>query len=207
MLRSLAVILTLTTTSAWSAVVGVGVDDGNNGRTSWEESSKTPYSFGALDEDADGKLTNGEITKARQHFATAMKETKSSLVGDIDSDDNGKVSRFESAEAAPRWNSLRERARELAIATNDLNEDGKISSDEDRALEDRLGRVFQKYGAQIVDTNKDKNLSRSEVEAAIVAIGKGNGSMFKLCDLNNDGQLSSREVEMAFALLTAAAGS
>ena len=206
MIRLLATIVLLASSPCWAAVVGVSMEDGNNGNNSWNESSKTPYSFGVLDEDADGKLTNGEMLKARQQFATALKETKASLMGTVDGDNSGKLSRFESAEAVPRWNSLRERARDLAVTTNDLNGDGKIAVDEERGLEDRIGLIFQKYGAKNVDTDKDKNLSREEVHIAILAISKGQGSMFKLCDLNNDGQLSTREVDMAFDLLAAAAG-
>ena len=146
------------------------------------------------------------MAKARQQFAIALNETKASLMAAVDLDQSGKMSRYEGAEAMPRWISLRERAREMAVAANDRNGDGKISADEANGLEDRIGRVFTKYGAGRVDTNKDQNFSRPEVSAAIKAIKEGKGAMFTLCDISNDGQLSVREADMAFDILAAAAG-
>jgi uncharacterized protein (DUF2141 family) len=106
----------------------------------------------------------------------------------------------------PRWVSLRERARELAVAMDDKNGDGKLSPDETGPIEQRIGNVFVKYGVARIDTNKDKNFSRAEVTAAIMAIKEGKGAMFTLCDISNDGQLSVREADMAFEILSAAAG-
>lgn len=199
MLRTLCLFVSATACPLLAAVVPVD-------NSWWREGATSPYSFGVLDENGDGKLTNGEMAKAREQFATALKETKASLIAAVDADQSGKLSRYESAEATPRWVSLRTRARELAIAANDLNGDGTVSPDEARTLQERIGRVFVAYGAKAVDTNNDKNISRTEVDAAILAIQQGQGALFKICDLNNDGQLSTREVEMAFALLTAAAG-
>ena len=206
MLRPLALLLSLACCPLFAvvAVSGGGVNDGNTDW--WRDGSKSPYSFGVLDEDGDGKVSPGEMAKARQQFAIALKETKASLMAAVDLDQSGRMSRYEAAEAMPRWVSLRERAREMAVAANDRNGDGKISSDESGGLEERIGRVFIKYGVARVDTNKDKNFSRTEVQAAIRAIKEGKGAMFTLCDLSNDGQLSVREADMAFEILAAAAG-
>jgi Ca2+-binding EF-hand superfamily protein len=206
MLRPLALLLTLASCPLFAvvAVSGGGVIYG--GTDWWSDGSKNPASFGILDEDGDGKLSNNEMFKARQQLATALKETKSSLINAVDLDQSGKMSRYEGAEAMPRWVSLRERARELAVAMDDKNGDGKLSPDETGPIEQRIGNVFVKYGVARIDTNKDKNFSRAEVTAAIMAIKEGKGAMFTLCDISNDGQLSVREADMAFEILSAAAG-
>ena len=211
MLRPLALLLTLASCPLFAVVVGGGKGVIGGGGTYvsgdwWSDGSKNPTSFGALDADGDGKLTNGEMANARQQFAMALKETKASLMMAVDLDQSGKMSRYESAEAMPRWISLRERAREMAIAIGDRNGDGKLSSDEMGSLEERIGKVFVKYGVSRVDKNKDNNFSRAEVNAAIMSIKEGKGAMFTLCDLSNDGQLSVREADMAFEILAAAAG-
>lgn len=204
MLRSLLLLLSLAVSPLLAAVISTGGDNNNGAR--WDDGSKDPYSFGALDADGDGRLTNAEMAKAREQFATVLKETKASLIGAVDRDNSGKLSLYESAEAMPRWISLRERARDLAIAGNDRNGDGTITPDEAKALQERIGRVFVAHGAKGVDTNHDQNISRAEVDAAIAAIKEGKGALFELCDINNDGQLSVQEVDMAFELLAAAAG-
>ena len=213
MLRPLALFFMLASCPLFAVVVvggggsGGGVHyNGTGGTDWWSDGSKNPASFGILDEDGDGKLSNNEIIKARQQFAVALKETKSSLINAVDLDQSGKMSRYESAEAMPRWVTLRERARELAIAMDDKNGNGKLSSDELGNLEQRIGNVFVTYGVTRVDTNHDKNISRAEVTAAIMAIKEGKGALFTLCDISNDGQLSVREADMAFAILAAAAG-
>ena len=213
MLRPLALFFMLASCPLFAVVVvggggsGGGVHyNGTGGTDWWSDGSKNPASFGILDEDGDGKLSNNEMIKARQQFAVALKETKSSLINAVDLDQSGKMSRYESAEAMPRWVTLRERARELAIAMDDKNGNGKLSSDELGNLEQRIGNVFVTYGVTRVDTNHDKNISRAEVTAAIMAIKEGKGALFTLCDISNDGQLSVREADMAFAILAAAAG-
>ncbi len=187
-----------------AAVVVSGGDSGNSDW--WREGNTAPASFGVIDRDRDGKVTQGEMAEARQQFATELKQTKSSLQAAVDLDQSGKLSRFEAAEATPRWNSLRERARELAVAANDKNHDGKITEDESMGLEKRIGAVFVRYGAAVVDADHNKNFSRTEVQMAIKAIRDGKGAMFTICDLSNDGLLSVREADMAFAILAAAAG-
>ncbi len=207
MLRPLALLLSLAFCPLFAAVAAAGSGNGNGGNTDWwRDGSKSPYSFSALDEDGNGKVSSGEMAKARQQFAIALKETKASLMAAVDLDQSGKMSRYESAEAMPRWVSLRERARDMAVAANDRNGDGKISADEANGLEDRIGRVFVKYGAGHVDTNHDQNVSRPDVSAAIKALKGGKDAMFPLCDISNDGQLSVREADMAFEILGAAAG-
>ena len=213
MLRPLALFFMLASCPLFAVVVvggggsGGGVRyNGTGGTDWWSDGSKNPASFGILDEDGDGKLSNNEIIKARQQFAVALKETKSSLINAVDLDQSGKMSRYESAEAMPRWVTLRERARELAIAMDDKNGNGKLSSDELGNLEQRIGNVFVTYGVTRVDANHDKNISRAEVTAAIMAIKEGKGALFTLCDISNDGQISVREADMAFAMLAAAAG-
>lgn len=211
MLRPLALLLALASCPLFAVVVGGGKTIVGGGGTYgngewWSDGSKNPTSIGILDADGDGKITNGEMANARQPFATALKETKASLMMAVDLDQSGKMSRFESAEAMPRWISLRERAREMAIAIGDRNGNGKLSSDEMGSLEERIGKVFVKYGVSRVDKNEDKNFSRAKVNAAIMAITEGKGGMFTLCDISNDGQLSVHEVDMAFELLAAAAG-
>lgn len=206
MLRPLALLLSLASCPLFAAVV-VGSGLGNDGNSDWwRDGSKAPESFGVLDEDGDGKISTGEMAKARQQFAIALKETKASLMAAVDLDNSGKMSRYESAEGMPRWISLRERAREMAVAANDRDGDGKISPAEANGLEERIGRVFIKYGAARVDTNHDKNMSRPEVYSAIKSLKEGKGAMFTLCDLSNDGQISVREADMAFEILAAAAG-
>ena len=73
-------------------------------------------------------------------------------------------------------------------------------------LEERIGRVFVKHSSAGVDTNKDRNFSRAEVNAAIAAIREGKGKLFTLADHNNDGQMSTQEANLVFDLLAAAAG-
>jgi hypothetical protein len=198
-----ALVLCAVLVSSLPAVVVSAPDSGGDW---WREGQTTPWSFGQLDADGDGKVSAGEVAAARQQLALAIKETKASLMAAVDLDHSGRMSRYEAAEATPRWVSLRERARELAVATSDRDGDGKLKGDETLAIEQRIGQVFVRYGASRVDTNHDKNFSRAEVQAAIIAIRDGKGALFTLCDLSNDGQLSVREVEFAFALLAAAAG-
>ncbi len=208
MLRPLALLLSLAACPLFAvvAVSGNGNRTGSDNGDWWRDGNKQPESFGVLDEDGNGTVSTGEMAKARQQFASALKQTKASLMAAVDLDHSGKMSRYEGAEAMPRWVSLRERAREMAVAANDRDGDGKISPAEANGLEERIGRVFIKYGAARVDTNKDQNFSRTEVDAAILAIKQGKGAMFTLCDLSNDGQLSVREADMAFEILAAAAG-
>jgi len=204
MLRSLVLLLSLASCPLFAVVVsGGGLNDNNDW---WRDGSKAPESFGVLDENGDGKVSSGEMANARQQFASALKQTKASLMAAVDLDNSGKMSRYEGAEAMPRWVSLRERAREMAVVANDRDGDGKVTADEAKGLEERIGKVFVKYGAAWVDTNQDKNFSRPEVTAAIKAIKEGKGAVFTLCDISNDGQLSVREVDMAFDILAAAAG-
>lgn len=207
MLRATALLLSLACCPLFAVVSGGGVVTGptDNGDW-WREGQTAPWSFGVLDEDGDGMVSKGEMAKARQQFAAALKETKSSLIAAVDLDHSGKLSRYEAAEGSTRWVSLRERAREMAVAANDRNGNGKVDPDEASLLEERIGKVFVKYGAARVDKDKDKNFSRTEVNAAIMSIRDGKGAMFSLCDITNDGQLSVREAEMAFDILAAAAG-
>jgi Ca2+-binding EF-hand superfamily protein len=185
-----------------SAVVVSGGDTGDW----WREGQSSPWSFGVLDGDSDGKVSAAEFGAAQKQFAAALKETKSSLLAAIDKDNSGKLSRYESAEGMSRWVSLRERAREMAVAASDKDGDGKLTPDESLGLEKRIGTVFVNYGTAGVDSNKDQNFSRPEVQAAIRAIQEGKGRLFTLCDRNNDGQVSVQESRLAFDILAAAAG-
>jgi Ca2+-binding EF-hand superfamily protein len=187
-----------------AAVVVSGGDNGNSDW--WREGNTAPWSFGEVDRDRDGKVSQGEMAEARQQYATALKETRASLQAAIDLDQSGKLTRHEAAEGMPRYVSLRERARVLAVAANDKNHDGKITEDESLGLEKRIGAVFVRYGAAVVDADRNKNFSRTEVQSAIQAIRDGKGAMFTICDLSNDGLLSVKETDMAFDLLAAAAG-
>lgn len=190
-----------------SPVYAAVVINGNNNNSDWwSDGCKAPCSFGILDEDGDGKVSAAEMGKARQQYALAIKETKSTLIASVDKDHTGKMSRYEASEAMPRWVSLRERARDMAIATYDKNGDGKLTPDESYELERKIATVFLNYGAGRVDANKDNNYSRPEVQAAIAAIKDGKGALFILCDKNNDGQMSVQEAKMATDLLAATAG-
>jgi Ca2+-binding EF-hand superfamily protein len=186
-----------------SAVVVSGGDTNNDW---WREGQTAPWSFGVLDGDGDGKISAAEFSAAQKQFATALKETKSSLLAAIDADHSGKVSRYEAAEGMPRWVSLRERAREMVVAASDQDGDGKLNEDESFTLEKRIGTVFVRYGTAGVDANKDQNFSRPEVQAALRAIREGKGKLFTLCDRNNDGQVSVQEANLAFDILAAAVG-
>lgn len=203
-MKKFALLLLTLACAPLPAVVVSGGDSGNSGW--WREGNTAPASFGDIDRDRDGKVTQGEMAEARQQFARELKQTRSSLQAAVDLDQSGKLSRYEAAEATPRWNSLRERARELAVAANDKNHDGKITEDESMGLEKRIGAVFVRYGAAVVDADHNKNFSRTEVQMAITAIRNGKGAMFTICDLSNDGLLSVREADMAFDILAAAAG-
>lgn len=201
MLRTLTLLSALI--APLSAVV---VSTGDTNSDWWREGQSAPVSFGVLDADSDGKVSAAEFGAAQKQFATALKETKSSLLSAVDGDNNGKLSRYESAEGAKRWVSLRERARELAVAASDQDGDGKLTEEESLGLEKRIGTVFVRFGTAGVDANHDKNFSRPEVQAAIRSIRDGNGKLFTLCDRNNDGQLSVQESKLAFDVLAAAVG-
>lgn len=203
-MKNIALLLLALVCTPLSAVVVTGVDSGNSDW--WREGNTAPWSFGELDRDRDGKVSQNEMAEARMQFATALKQTRSSLQAAIDLDQSGKLSRHEAAEGMPRFASLRERARVLAVAANDKNFDGKITEDESMGLEKRIGEVFVRYGAAVVDADRNKNFSRTEVQMAIKAIRDGKGAMFTICDLSNDGLLSVRETDMAFDILAAAAG-
>ena len=210
-MRNLSLLLLVLACAPLSAVVVSGggkvVTGGDSGNSDfWQEGQTTPWSFGVLDRDRDGKVSQNEMAEARMQYATALKETKASLQAAIDLDQSGKLTRHEAAGGMPRFASLRERARELAIAANDKNHDGKITEDESMGLEKRIGNVFVRYGAAVVDADRNKNFSRTEVQLAIQSIRDGKGAMFTICDLSNDGLLSVREAGMAFDLLAAAAG-
>ncbi|HEX3135025.1 MAG TPA: hypothetical protein VHX44_15780 [Planctomycetota bacterium] len=187
-----------------SAVVVAGPSDGD--ANWWREGTTAPWSFGVLDENNDGKVSQGELANARQQFAIALKDTKASLMAAVDLDQSGKLSRYEAAESSKRITSLRERAVELARAGADRNHDGTITEAERGDLDRRLGQVFLHYDVALVDANHDKNFSRTEVQAAAKAIKEGKGALFRYCDVTNDGQLSVSEVAMAFDLMAAAAG-
>ena|ERR1043165_1134969 len=205
MLRSLVLLAAVVGLAApLSAVVVSGGVDNDSGW--WRDGQTAPWSFGVLDEDRDGRVSAGEMATAQRQFAIALKETKASLMAAVDLDQSGKMSRYEGAEGMKRWTSLRERAREMAIAANDKDHDGKLTGDESLGLERRIGQVFVRYGVAVVDTNRDKNFSRSEVEAAIRAIREGKGALFTMCDRSNDGMISVQEATMAFDLLAAAVG-
>jgi len=208
MLRPLALLLALATCPLFAVVSGGGtvVSGPHDGNDFWREGQTAPASFGVLDANGDGTVSRGEYATAHMQFATELKQAKSSLIAAVDLDQSGKLSRYEAAEGSPRWNSLRERARELAIAANDKNGNGKVDSDEAGGLEERIGKIFVRYGVARVDKDQNKNFSRSEVQTAIDAIKGGKGAMFTLCDVTNDGLLSVREAEMAFDILAAAAG-
>ena len=203
-MKNLALLLLTLACAPLPAVVVSGGDSGNSDW--WREGSTAPWSFGEVDRDRDGKVSQNEMAEARQQYATALKETRSSLQAAVDLDQSGKLSRHEAAEGMPRFASLRERARVLAVAANDKNHDGKISEDESMGLEKRIGAVFVRYGAAVVDADRNKNFGRTEVQTAIQSIRDGKGAMFAICDLSNDGLLSVREADMAFDLLAAAAG-
>lgn len=196
------IILLIVLIAPLSAVVVSGGDTGDW----WREGQSSPWSFGVLDADGDGKVSAGEFGAAQKQYAAALKETKSSLIAAIDKDNSGKVSRYEAAEGMQRWVSLRERAREMVVAASDQDGDGKLNQDESFGLEKRIGTVFVRYGTAGVDANHDKNFSRPEVQAAIRAIQEGKGKLFTLCDRNNDGQVSVQEANLAFDILAAAAG-
>ena len=200
----LRIALLLSVLAAPLSAVVVSGGDGNNDW--WREGQTAPWSFGVLDADGDGKVSAQEFADAQKQLSAAIKETKSSLISAVDLDHSGKLSRYESAEGMKRWVSLRERTREMVVAASDKNGDGTLTEDESLGLEQRIGKVFVSYGVAGVDSNKDKNFSRPEVQAAIKAIRDGNGKLFTLCDLSNDGQLSTKEAAMAFDLLSAAAG-
>ena len=209
-MRNLSLLLLVLACAPLSAVVVSGggrvVTGGDTNSDFWQEGQTTPWSFGVLDRDRDGKVSQNEMAEARMQYATALKETKASLQAAIDLDQSGKLTRHEAAAGMPRFASLRERARELAIAANDKNHDGKITEDESMGLEKRIGNVFVRYGAAVVDADRNKNFSRTEVQLAIQSIRDGKGAMFTICDLSNDGLLSVREAGMAFDILAAAAG-
>lgn len=201
MLRSLVLLAALSAPLS-AVVVSGGTDDGGW----WREGQSAPWSFGVLDANGDGKVSQGEMANARMQFAAALKETKASLMAAVDLDQSGKMSRYEGAEAMPRWVSLRERAREMAVAANDKNFDGKLTEDESFGLEKRIGQVFVRYGVAVVDKDHDKNFSRPEIQMAIKSIRDGKGALFTMCDRSNDGMISVQEVNLAFDLLAAAVG-
>ena len=117
-----------------SAVVVSGGND-NNGSW-WREGQTAPWSFGVLDADGDGKVSANEFTSAQKQLATAISETKASLISAVDLDNSGKISRYESAEGMQRWVSLRERAREMVVAASDKNGDGKFDDAENAEKDD-----------------------------------------------------------------------
>jgi hypothetical protein len=204
MLRIMSALIFSSAVSVSAAVVSSsGINDDLSW---WREGQTSPYSFGELDADRDGKISSGELNEARRQYAKALKETKASLMNAIDLDHSGKLSRYEASEGSPRLKSLREFAVVLARAENDANGDGKVDEKERMSLETRLGMVFQRYGVALVDTNKDKNFSRSEIDKAALAIKEGKGALFRYCDISNDGQISVREANLAFDLFAAAAG-
>lgn len=202
MLRSLVLLAVLAAPLSAVVVSGGVTDDGGW----WREGQSAPWSFGRLDEDNDGKVSQGEMATARMQYAAALKETRASLMAAVDLDQSGKMSRYEGAEAMPRWISLRERAREMAVAANDKNHDGKLTEDESFGLEKRIGQVFVRYGVAVVDKDHDKNFSRPEIQMAIKAIRDGKGALFTMCDRSNDGMISVQEAKLAFDLLAAAVG-
>ncbi|MBA3699345.1 MAG: hypothetical protein H0W78_10875 [Planctomycetes bacterium] len=202
MLRSL-VLLAVLSAPLSAAVVSGGVDNNSDW---WRDGQTAPWSFGVLDGNGDGKVSQGEMATARMQYAAALKETKSSLIAAVDLDQSGKMSRYESAESSKRWISLRDRARVMAIAANDKNHDGKLTADESLGLEKRIDQVFVRYGVVVVDKDQNKNVSRPEVQAAIRSIRDGKGALFTMCDRSNDGMISVQEANLAFDLLAAAAG-
>ena len=204
-MRHALILLFACIASPLSAVVVSGpTSDGD--ANWWREGTTAPWSFGVLDENNDGKVSQGEMANARQQFAAALKETKASLMAAVDLDSSGKMSRYEAAESAQRVTSLRERAIEMAKAGADRNHDGTITDAERSDLDTRLGKVFLRYGVALVDADHNRNFSRAEVQMAAKAIKEGKGALFRYCDVTNDGQLSVSEVAMAFDLMAAAAG-
>ena len=163
-----------------------------------------PASFGELDGNSDGKISDAEFKAGRSQLERAIKETRAAALQDFDKDNNGKLSRYEAAESRPRFHSLLEQARLLARARNDADHDGKLSRVEADALIERCGPLLAAKGARV--GQKNGVVTETNVADALYQVVEGKRTMFSLCDVNNDGQLSQQEIGLAFDLLRAVAG-
>ncbi len=164
-----------------------------------------PASFGELDGDGDGKVSDQEWKAGREQLVRAVKETRAVALDGTDRDQSGKVSRYEAAEGKPRFKSLWQQTRALAIAANDKDGDGKLTGKELDAPVNRAGALLARTGAR-VDANNNGVVTGAEVETAIRAVIDGKRTLFSVCDVDNDGQLSQKEANIAFDLLLAIAG-
>ena len=163
-----------------------------------------PASFGELDGNGDGKISDAEFKAGRAQLERAIKETRAAALGDFDKDNNGKLSRYEAAESRPRFSSLLDQARLLARARSDADHDGKLSRIEANALIERCGPLLAAKGARV--GQKNGVVTETNVADALYQIVDGKRTMFSLCDVNNDGQMSQQEIGLAFDLLRAVAG-
>jgi Ca2+-binding EF-hand superfamily protein len=163
-----------------------------------------PVSFGELDGDHDGKVSQAEWKEGRAQLERAIKETRAAALEANDRDHNGKLSRYEAVEAKPRFTSLMTQARLLALAQSDADHDGKLNRTEADALIERCGPLLAAKGARV--GQKDRVITETNVADALTAVVNGSRTVFSLCDVNNDGQLSQQEIGLAFDLLRAVAG-
>jgi len=77
----------------------------SDGNDAWQGAAD-PASFGELDGDHDGKISDAEFKAGRAQLERAIKETRAAALENHDKDDSGKLSRYEAAESRPRFVSL-----------------------------------------------------------------------------------------------------
>lgn len=172
---------------------------------SWHEKPEntSPVSFGDLDGNGDGKLSEAELHASRQQLVRAVKECRAALIESLDRDDNGRISRFEAGESKGRIGSLITQARTIALAVHDADRDGTLTAKEAPHIVTAMRNMLTRSGARGVDVDGKRGVSTDEAIDALRAIATGKGSLFSLCDRNNDGQLSQMEADLAFELITA----
>lgn len=163
-----------------------------------------PASFGELDGNGDGRISDAEFKAGRAQLERAIKETRAAALEDFDKDNSGKLSRYEAAESRPRFHSLLEQARALARARNDADHDGKLNRVEADPIIERCGPLLAAKGARV--GQKNGVVTETNVADALYQVIDGKRTVFSLCDVNNDGQLSQQEIGLAFDLLRAVAG-
>lgn len=181
----------------------VVVTQTNDGGDAWVGVAD-PASFGELDGNGDGKISDVEFKAGRAQLERAIKETRAAALEDFDKDNSGKLSRYEAAESKPRFHSLREQSRDLARARLDADHDGKLSRTEADPVIERCGPLLAAKGARV--GQKNGIVTETNVADALYQVIDGKRTMFSLCDVNNDGQLSQQEIGLAFDLLRAVAG-
>lgn len=177
------------------------------GNGSWHQKQEntSPLSFGDLDGDGDGKVSSAELHAARQQFVRAVKECRASLMESLDGDDNGRLSRFEAGEGKGRIGSLIAQARALVRGAHDADKDGTVTEAEAPHVIAAVRNLLTRSGARGVDVDGKRGISKDEAADAMRAIAEGGGTLFRLCDRNNDGQLSQMEADLAFELILAVA--